>query len=221
MLVLVGLLIVVVGFVLRINPLLVVTCAGLAAGLASGLSPVAVIAALGKAFVENRYVGIVWLVLPVIGLLERAGLREHARDLIARIHAATTGRILLAYLAIRQVTSAMGLTSLGGHPQMVRPLLAPMAEGAAEKRYGKLPDKLRHKVLAMCAATDNVGLFFGEDIFLAIASILLIQSSLAGFGIQLTPFQLSVWAIPSEICAFLIQGTRLLWLDRTLGEHSK
>ena len=30
-----------------------------------------------------------------------------------------------------------------------------LADGAAEKRYGKLPDKLRHKVLAMCAATDN------------------------------------------------------------------
>ena len=54
----------------------------------------------------------------------------------------------------------------------------------------------------MSAATDNVGLFFGEDIFLAIASILLIQGALASFGIQLTPFQLSVWAIPSAICAF-------------------
>ena len=50
----------------------------------------------------------------------------------------------------------------------------------------------------MAAATDNVGLFFGEDIFLAIASILLIQGSLASFGIQLTPFQLSVWAIPTR-----------------------
>ena len=41
-------------------------------------------------------------------------------------------------------------------------------------------------------------LFFGEDIFIAIASILLIQGSLASFGIQLTPFQLSVWAIPTR-----------------------
>ena len=39
---------------------------------------------------------------------------------------------------------------------------------------------------------------------------------LAGFGIQLTPFQLSVWAIPSAICAFLIHGARLLLLDRRL-----
>jgi uncharacterized membrane protein len=216
MLVLVGLLIVVVGFVLRINPLLVVTCAGLAAGLASGLSPVAVIAALGKAFVENRYVGIVWLVLPVIGLLERAGLREHARDLIARIHAATTGRILLAYLAIRQVTSAMGLTSLGGHPQMVRPLIAPMAEGAAEHRYGELPDGVRHQIRANAAAADNIGLFFGEDIFIAIGSILLIKGVLEQNGIRVEPAQLAVWAVPTAVAAFVIHATRLALLDRRL-----
>ena len=70
---------------------------------------------------------------------------------------------------------------------------------------------------AISAATDNIGLFFGEDIFLAVASILLIQGALAGFGIQLTPFQLSVWAIPSAICAFLIHGARLVMLDRSLS----
>jgi uncharacterized membrane protein len=64
-----------------------------------------------------------------------------------------------------------------------------------------------------------VGVFFGEDIFVAIASILLIQGTLAGFGIELSPIQLSVWAIPTAICAFLIHGTRLLRLDRRLGQR--
>jgi len=40
---------------------------------------------------------------------------------------------------------------------------------------------------------------------------------MASFGIHLTPFQLSVWAIPTAICAFVIHGTRLLLLDRRLG----
>ena len=40
-------------------------------------------------------------------------------------------KLMLIYLLVRQATSALGLTSLGGHPQMVRPLIAPMAEGAA------------------------------------------------------------------------------------------
>jgi uncharacterized membrane protein len=92
-----------------------------------------------------------------------------------------------------------------------------MAEAAAEKTHCKLDEATRERVKAMSAATDNVGVFFGEDIFIAIASILLIQGSLASFGIALTPFQLSVWAIPSAICAFLIHGARLLLLDRQLG----
>src|SRR5690606_8218049 len=111
---------------------------------------------------------VVWLVLPVIGLLERAGMQEKARAVIGSVRAATAGRVLLAYLVLRQATAALGLTSLGGHPQMVRPLIAPMAEAAAESRFPGLSDRLRFRVRSYSAATDNVGLFFGEDIFIAI-----------------------------------------------------
>jgi uncharacterized membrane protein len=99
----------------------------------------------------------------------------------------------------------------------VRPLVAPMAEAAAEKEHGELDEDTREKVKALSAATDNVGVFFGEDIFIAIGSILLIQGSMAGFGIELTPLHLSLWAIPTAICAFLIHGTRLLLFDRKLA----
>jgi uncharacterized membrane protein len=207
---------VVVGFVLRINPLLVVTVAGLATGIASGLSPLAVVAAFGKAFITSRYVAIVWLVLPVIGLLEHAGLKERARSLVAGLQAATTSRILLAYFAIRQLTAALGLTSLGGHPQMVRPLIAPMAEGAAESRYGELPAKVRNRIRAHAAAVDNIALFFGEDIFIAIGSILLIKGFLDQNGIHVEPAQLAMWAIPTAVCALAIHCTRLVLLERSL-----
>ena len=216
MLALVGILIVVLGFVLRLNPLLVVTCAAVATGLASGRGLVAVVAAFGKAFIDSRYVAIIWLVLPVIGLLERAGLKERARDAIARIHVATTGRVLLLYLGFRQITAALGLTSLGGHAQMVRPLIAPMAEAAAENRYGELPEETRNRIRAHAAAVDNVGVFFGEDIFIAIGSILLIKGFLEQNGIQVEPARLAVWAIPTAVSAFIIHGLRLLLLDRSL-----
>jgi uncharacterized membrane protein len=213
---LIGVLVVVVGFVLRLNPLLVVTCAGIATGLAAGLDLLAVIAALGKSFAESRYVAIVWLVVPVIGLLERSGLKERSRELVARIGVATTGRVLLAYFTLRQVTAALGLTSLGGHAQMVRPLVAPMAEGAAEHRLGPLSDATRVRIRANSAAADNIGLFFGEDIFIAIGSILLIRGFLEQNGILVEPIRLAVWAIPTAVAALLIHGTRLLLLDRRL-----
>jgi uncharacterized membrane protein len=214
---LLGIALVVVGFALRFNPLLVVAAAAIVTGLLGHMTFLKVLATLGHGFNENRYVSIIWIILPVIGLLERYGLQERARTLIAGIRGATTGRLLIVYLAFRQILSALGLTSVAGHAQTVRPLVAPMAVAAAEKEHGELDEDTVEQVKAMSAATDNVGLFFGEDIFLAIASILLIQGSLASFGIELTPFQLSVWAIPTAICAFLIHGTRLLLLDRRLS----
>ncbi|MEO7822859.1 MAG: DUF969 domain-containing protein [Gemmatimonadaceae bacterium] len=216
MLPLIGVAVVVVGFVLRINPLLVVTVAGLATGIASGLDFLEVVAAFGKAFITSRYVGIVWLVLPVIGLLEHAGLRERARTLISGFRAVTTSRVLLAYFAIRQITSALGLTSLGGHAQMVRPLIAPMAEAASENQYGDVPLTVRHRIRAHAAGADNIALFFGEDIFIAIGSILLIKGFLDQNGIHVEPAQLALWAIPTAICAFAIHCTRLLLLERSL-----
>jgi uncharacterized membrane protein len=217
---LLGILLVVLGFALKFNPLLVVATSAIATGLLGGMDFLTVLAALGKGFNENRYVTIIYLVLPVIGLLERYGLQQRARTMIVRLKGATAGRLLVGYLAFRQVMAALGLIAVGGHAQMVRPLVAPMAEAAAEKTHGRLDDATIERVKAMSAATDNVGVFFGEDIFLAIASILLIQSSLSSFGIHLTPFQLSVWAIPSAICAFLIHGSRLLLLDRQLARRS-
>ncbi|XXX74171.1 DUF969 domain-containing protein [Sorangium sp. So ce134] len=216
MLTLLGVAVVVVGFVVRIHPLLVVAAAAVVTSLSAGMTLVQGISALGKAFNDNRYVSLVWLVLPVIGLLERSGLQERARALVSRVKTATTGRLLLVYFVVRQLSAALGLTSLGGHAQMVRPLIAPMAEAAAENRHGPLPDATRFRIRAAAAAADNVALFFGEDIFLAIASILLIKGFLEQNGILVEPLQLSVWAIPTAVLALLIHGTRLLLLDRRL-----
>lgn len=216
---LLGIALVVIGFALRFNPLLVVAVAAIVTGLLGHMPFLKVLGTLGHGFNENRYVSVIWIILPVIGVLERYGLQQRARTVIGGIRGATAGRLLIVYLGFRQIVSALGLTTVAGHPQTVRPLVAPMALAAAEKQHGELDEDTVERVKAMSAATDNVGLFFGEDIFLAVASILLIQAAMAGFGIQLTPFQLSVWAIPSAICAFLVQGTRLLLLDRKLGRR--
>lgn len=215
--VLLGVGVVVVGFVARINPLLVIAAAAITTGLAAGMEPLALVAALGKAFNDNRYVSLIWIVLPVIGLLEREGLQELARGLITRVKAATPGRLLLGYFMVRQALAAVGLTSVGGHAQTVRPLLAPMTEAAAEQRHGPLDDDTRNLVRAHAAAVDNIALFFGEDIFLAIASILLIKGFLEQNGVMVEPLQLSIWAIPSAIAALGVHAVRLRALDRRLG----
>jgi uncharacterized membrane protein len=217
MLVLAGIAVIALGFLLRFNPMLVVVVSALVTGLAAGLDPLRILGTFGKAFNDSRYVSAIYIVLPVIGVLERYGLQARARALIGRMRGVTAGRLLVGYLLFRQVFAALGLTSVAGHPQTVRPLVAPMAEAAAEAQAGSAGEAERVK--AMAAATDNIGLFFGEDIFLAIGSILLMKGVLQGYGIELEPFQLSVWAIPTAIAAFAIHGARLLLLDRRLARR--
>jgi len=218
---LIGILLVVLGFALKLNPMLVVTASALVTGLIAGMGPVEVVSTFGKAFNDNRIIAIVWIVLPVIGSLERFGLQQRAASLIRSLKGATVGKLLILYLAYRQVTAAIGLHSTAGHPQTVRPLVAPMALAAAEKQHGELTDDEADLVKAQAAATDNVGLFFGEDIFFAIGSIVLIQQTLATYGYDLAPLELALWAIPSAIGAFLIHGFRLWRFDRSLSVRAE
>ena len=208
---------VVLGFALRLNPALVVVGAGFATALLAGIAPVATLELLGTAFVKNRFLALLLLTLPVIAVLERHGLKQHVQTVIVRLRAATAGRLLLVYLALRQVLSMIGLHSLGGHPQTVRPLLAPMAEAAAESRHGLLPAAERERLRALCAGTDNIGMFFGEDVFIAFGAVLLMQSFFADHGIELQPIDIARWGIPTALCAFAIHGGRLLRLDARLA----
>ncbi len=211
-----GILVVIAGFALRFNPLLVVAAAALVTGLLGHMGLVQVISLLGKGFNDNRFVTVVYIVLPVIGLLERFGLQQRARTMIENMRGATVGRLLIVYLAFRQILAALGLTSVAGHAQTVRPLVAPMAEAAARKQDPNATEDDIEAVKAMAAATDNIGVFFGEDVFIAIGSILLIQGVLKAEGIDIAPIHLSLWAIPTAICAFVIHAFRLWRFDRRL-----
>ncbi|KAF1726652.1 DUF969 domain-containing protein [Pseudoxanthomonas japonensis] len=213
---LLGIVVVVAGFVLRFNPVIVVVTAGLVSGLAAGKSIPDLLALLGESFVSNRALLMFALTLPTIGLLERAGLREHALRWIARLRGLTLSRLLAGYLLVRQGLSMVGLIDIAGHAQTVRPLLAPMAESAAGKTRAPLSREETQRVHAMSAATDNIGRFFGEDVFLAFGAVLLIQGFYAQHGIQLEPLQIALWALPTAIAAFIIHAVRIVLFQRRL-----
>ena len=217
---LIGVAVIIAGFILRFNPMLVVIVTAIVTAFAAGFPLQKILATIGTGFVKTRNLPLIILLpLTVIGLLERHGLRQHAQDWISRIKSATAGRLLIVYLGARQLTSAVGLTSLGGHPQMVRPLLAPMAEGATEARYGALPEHVRHKLRAYAAATDNVGLFFGEDMFVAFGAIVLMTTFLHEAGIDVEPIRVALWGIPTAVSAFAIHAWRLRRLDKLLADE--
>ena len=130
MLILLGVAVIIVGFAIRLNPLLVVVAAALTCGWFAGLSPLQVLAAFGKAFNDNRFVSMAYLVLPLVGVLERAGVRERAAGIVAGLRGVSVGRLLIGYMIFRQATAASGLVSIAGQAHTIRPLVAPMAEAA-------------------------------------------------------------------------------------------
>lgn len=223
--VLIGVALIIIGFAFRLNSLVVVTVSGLVTGLIAGLPIKEIITQFGEAFTTNRYMSILIVTLPVIGLLERSGLQNQAGHLVSKIKAVTVGRILNIYLLIREVGAALGLNSIGGHPQTVRPLIAPMAEGAAEAKYGEVPEEDREEIRAQAAAADNIGLFFGEDIFVAVGAILLMKGFFDQNGIDADPISMALWGIPTAIFAFIVHSIRLYLfdkkLDRKLGSKMK
>ncbi|WP_395826660.1 DUF969 domain-containing protein [Collimonas sp.] len=214
---LIGIPIVVAGFALKFNPLLVVSVAGLATGLSVGMDLGTLLETFGEKFINSRSLAVYILILPVIGLLESYGLKERAQDWISSMAGATSARILMLYFVLRQGLGALGLTYIGGQAQTVRPLLAPMVEGAAAARYGDLPKPVRDKLRAHSAACDNIAVFFGEDIFLAFGAVLLMDVFLKENGIQnIEPLHLGLWAIPTAIAALIIHMTRLVRLDASI-----
>lgn len=217
---LLGVAVVVIGFVLKRNPVLVVVAAGVVSGLAAGMSIGDLLALIGNAFVSNRALLLFVLTLPVIGLLERYGLRERAQAWIAGFRSMTLARLLIAYLGLRQLLSMFGLIDLAGHAQTVRPLLAPMSEAAAD---GDRPQDAptRERVRALAAATDNVGRFFGEDVFLAFGAVLLIQGFYERQGIHLEPLAIALWALPTAIAAFVIHAIRIVWFQKRLRDDAE
>lgn len=212
-----GVVVVILGFVLRFNPVLVVLVAGISTGLAAIMPLSQILAELGEGFLKTRTLPLILLLpLAIIGLAERHGLKQQAQAFIQQRKTTGISQFLTLYLAVRESTAALGLTSLGGHPQMVRPLIAPMSEAIAEQRWPGMPDLIRQKVRAMAAATDNIGLFFGEDIFVAFGAIVLMHTFLRESGIESDPLHIALWGIPTALCAFAIHALRLRQFDHGL-----
>ncbi len=204
-----GVAVLIVGMALRVNPLAVVLTSALTTGYLAGITPLALLALIGENFRDKRFLMVFLLVLPLVATLENLGLREYLKRMMSARRNTTLASVLSSYFLVRQIASACGLTSLGGHPQSVRPLLVPLAESAAIQRWGVLKKAQLEKLKAFCAGTDNIALFFGEDVFLAFGAVLLIQATLKDYGIAAEALNISLWAIPTAILAAIIHLIRI------------
>ncbi|MBD3107172.1 DUF969 domain-containing protein [Bacillus sp. AGMB 02131] len=213
---LLGVLIIIVGFALKLDTIAVVVSAGIATGLVAHMSVADILNTLGEAFVTNRVTCLFMITIPVIGLSERYGLKTKAVMLIKKASNLSTGILLSGYTFIREVTIGMGVT-LGGHPQFVRPLVSPMAEGASVAKYGKkVEEKDIEKIKAYSAASDNIGNFFAQNVFMANAGVLLIATTLEGLGYSIDTLQVAKYSIPVAVIAFVLWTAQNILFDRKM-----
>ncbi len=207
---LLGILVIVVGFILKLDTIAVVLAAGLITGLLGGMNIVEILDTLGSTFITQRSMAMFLLLLPIIGLCERYGLKERATYLIQKIKGMSAGRIATLYILIRELAISAGVKL--GQAEFVRPLIEPMAQGAATSQYGELDEESEEEIKAMAAASDNIGNFFAQNIFVANSGVLLIVGTLEELGYAVDALAVAKAAIPVAVIALIfafIQNTRI------------
>ena len=228
---LLGLLILVIGLLLRLRPTLVVVasavCTGLLAGMplyapepasAGAAAPEGIINMLGRTFTENRLVSLFIITVPAIALSERFGLQERAAIVIQRIRAATVGRLLIIYQLFRVLVGALGIR-LNGHAAFVRPLLFPMSLGVAAAGNGPAPlesigERRLEQIKANDAAAENYGNFYGQNLSPVQPGLLLVYGSLSGLGYEVSLWRMILFTTPIVLASVILGAVQFRRLDR-------
>ena len=195
---LIGIAIVVIGFALKLDSILIIVLAAVATALASGIDAISFLEAFGQGFVANRNITIFILVMLVTGTLERNGLREASSSLIGRVKGATSGVVIAVYGIIRGIFGAFNV-GFGGVAGFVRPVLIPMATGTVEKNDRKINENHLEQIKGMSAGMENIAWFFCQVLFVGGAGALLVQSTLATVGYDAPLIRLAAIEIPVAI----------------------
>lgn len=217
---LIGILIIVVGFALRLNAIAIVMAAGVVTGLVGGMSIPEILATLGDTFVANRYMAMFIITLPVVGVLEKNGLKQVAGNLIAKMKKATPGLIAVGYTVIRGALAAFNV-SFGGVAGFIRPVICPMAEASVEKYGTKLEEEDKDTIKAMNSAAENIAWFFGQVLFIAGSGVLLVKSTLEPFNYEIDPIRAIKAEIPVFIIAVIVSGIYFMMIDKKIMKKYK
>lgn len=202
--VLLGVLVIVLGFAFKIDTIFIVILSAIVTGVLAGIDFMEILTILGESFINSRNISLFILTLGVIGILERNGLRERAGHVISKIKNITVGGILSLYVVIRTIAAAFSLR-IGGHIQFIRPLIYPMAEGAFIKAYGEnISEKTSDEIKGLCNSVENYGNFFGQNIFIGASGVLLITGTLTELGVEVLPENIALYSMIIGILAIII-----------------
>ena len=213
---LLGILIVVIGFVLKLDSILIIMIAAIVTALVAGMDPVTFLETLGSSFVANRSMCVFVMVMVVTGTLERNGLKQAAANLMKKFENASAGVVLAIYGVFRLVFAAFNV-SFGGVAGFVRPIVLPMATAAAKKNGKKISEKYEENLKGMASGMENIAWFFGQVLFVGTSGMILVQSTLAGLGYNVELVDLMKVQIPVAIIAVAVAIVYYYLKDKQLS----
>lgn len=212
---LLGILIVIVGFALKLDSILIVLAAAVVTALVGGIGVTGLLETLGKSFVANRAMAIFILIMLVTGTLERNGLKEAAAKLIGRFKGASPGFVIGLYGIMRGIFGAFNV-SFGGVAGFVRPIIMPMATGAIESKGTKVHPEHLEDIKGMASGMENIAWFFCQVLFVGGSGGLLVQSTLKSLGYEVSLLDLVKVEIPVAITAVTVAIVYYYLKDRKL-----
>ena len=214
---LVGVLIVIVGFALKLDSILIIFLALIATGLAGGLGIDGLLEAIGTNFVANRSMAIFIMILLVTGVLEKNGLREAAANLIRKVKGATAGKVIAAFGVMRAAFAAFNV-GFGGVAGFVRPVLLPMAEAAVTNQGHEMNEQHFEDIKGMSSAMENFMWFFFQVLFVGGSGGILVQTTLASLGYEVDLLSLAAAEIPVAIAALVVSCVVTVMKDNKLSK---
>ena len=212
MLSLLGVVVVIIGFALKLEPIAIIFVSAIVTAICGGINVVDLLTTVGSTFVANRNQLITIILMILTGTLERNGLKEAGAELIKKAKGLTTGMLIAIWGVLDQIFIIFKIP-IGGIPSYVRPILMPMTLGIIESKGYEVAPEHEETIKALYGKDYNMSNFFGQCLFAANSSVLLIQSTLATVGVEVDVMQIVVVQIPIALFAMFINAAQTLIVD--------
>ena len=210
MLSLLGVVVVIIGFALE--PIAIIVVSAIVTAVCGGINVVDLLTSVGTTFVANRNQLITIILMILTGTLEKNGLKEAGAALIRKAKGLTTGMLIAIWGVLDEIFIIFKIP-IGGIPSYVRPILMPMTLGIIESKGYEVAPEHEETIKALYGKDYNVSNFFGQCLFAANSSVLLIQSTLASIGYEVDVMQIVAVQIPVALFAMLVNATQTLIVD--------
>ena len=212
MLSLLGVVVVIIGFALKLEPIAIIVVSAIVTAVCGGINVVDLLTSVGTTFVANRNQLITIILMILTGTLEKNGLKEAGAALIRKAKGLTTGMLIAIWGVLDEIFIIFKIP-IGGIPSYVRPILMPTTLGIIESKGYEVAPEHEETIKALYGKDYNVSNFFGQCLFAANSSVLLIQSTLASIGYEVDVMQIVAVQIPVALFAMLVNATQTLIVD--------